>query len=111
MNQRTLDLEPPLPPKPPFRGSDYDRRVDLDRLDTQLGRILRVMLDPEGRFWTVAELAAECRCRWPDQGFPEPSVSAQIRNARKPPHNCRWDSRRRGDPKRGLFEFALWRPA
>ncbi len=112
MTQLDLTLEPPLPPVPPFRGSDYHRLFDEERLTTQIGRVLQVMVvENEGEYFTLAELVAELRRRWPAERFPEASVSAQIRNARKPPDNCRWHTRRRGDPKRGLFEFALWRAA
>lgn len=59
---------------PRFDGCDVTP-ADQVRLTGQLARIYAVLT--QGGLWTVASLARVT-------GFPEPSISAQLRNLRKP---------------------------
>jgi hypothetical protein len=65
-----------VPPAPPaFDGETFEPARDADRLNAQLGRVLATMRDHD--WHTLAELAA----RTTD---PEASISARIRDLRKP---------------------------
>jgi hypothetical protein len=82
-----------------FDGETYERELDGQRLFRQLEAVRRVMAD--GRWRTLAELASVVRA-------PEASVSARLRDLRK----LKWGARdvqrrRRGEGKRGLFEYRL----
>lgn len=82
-----------------FDGSTFDVVYDFKRLDTQLNRVYQAMKD--GGWWTLRELAQVT-------GGSEASVSARIRDLKKKrfggyPHN----SRRRGDPKSGVWQYQL----
>lgn len=94
------------PPPFGFKGASYVPHLDGDRLETQLGKIVAFMLEAPGTYRTVAEISAELGRRYPAAGFPENSVQAQLRNAEKAGY--RKAKRRRGDPGRGVFEFALF---
>lgn len=69
-----------LQPSPHFDGADV-RPEDHPRLADQLARVYAVLQD--GKWWTVAQMAAEIRRRF-GVSDPEPSLSAQLRNLRKP---------------------------
>jgi hypothetical protein len=102
MTQLPLDLAAALPPAPArFDGSDYVARFDRERLSTQLEHIRDFMLARPGQWFTVQELGRSLI-------FPEPSISAQLRNLRKPRLGG-WHvpKRRRGDPHRGCWEFTI----
>lgn len=60
-----------------FDGATYDHERDHARLGAQLRRIVDAMGDME--WWTLGQLAART-------GDPEASISARIRDLRKPPH-------------------------
>src|SRR6187431_3341804 len=79
-----------------FDGADIVPERDSPRLTTQLETIRQKMMN--GQWWTVAELEYET-------GHPATSISAQIRNLRKPRMGG-WTVERRhvGD---GLYEFRL----
>lgn len=59
----------------PFDGATYDRAADRMRLTTQLRRVLQYML---GRGWTPLHQIAAALAE------PEGSVSARLRDLRKP---------------------------
>lgn len=61
--------------KPAFDGPDFTPALDADRLTRQMDRIRDYMLSVE---WvTLAEIHAAL-------GYPEASISAQLRHLRKP---------------------------
>lgn len=68
--------QPTLPdPVPPFDGATYDHEADHARLGHQMRRVLTAVID--GEWHTLAELAAATDA-------PEASVSARLRDLRKP---------------------------
>ncbi len=79
-----------------FDGADVIHERDSPRLTTQLDVIRTKMMD--GQWWNVDELRIAT-------GYPSTSISAQIRNLRKPRMGG-WTVERRhvGD---GLYEFRL----
>lgn len=83
----------------PFKGACYDPALDHDRLANQIGRIYQLMID--GTWYTLSEIAVAIHA-------PEASISAQLRNLRKPAFG-RYiiNIRRRGDPEQGLWEYQL----
>jgi hypothetical protein len=89
--------EPQLPFD--FDGSTYEPEHDRARLTGQALRVFELMLDGEWR--TLAEIEEIT-------GDPQASISARLRDFRKPRfgsyHVAR---RRRGNPHRGLFEYQL----
>lgn len=58
-----------------FGGQTYDSALDAERLSSQLGRVYAVMRD--GEWHGLSELSARC-------GGSEASVSARLRDLRKP---------------------------
>ena len=60
---------------PDFDGPTYDPALDRDRLTKQLGRVYDALAG--GEWWTLADLARAA-------GGSEASVSARIRDLRKP---------------------------
>jgi len=94
------DEEPGLPdPIPGFDGRTYSERFDYERLGKQAKAVFVLMRD--GRWRTLRELSAAT-------GYPEASVSARLRDFRKPKfggHEV--DDRRRHDPARGVWEYRL----
>lgn len=81
---------------PDFDGDDYVSERDKPRLTLQIHQVRMYM---ENAGWlSVKDIAAELN-------FPEPSVSAQIRNLRKKRFGSRTVERRyQGN---GLYEFKL----
>lgn len=85
----------------------YDPRLDAERLGKQLGAVLVIMSG--GAWMTLAEISAAI-----DEAYlgeihaPEASVSARLRDMR---NKLGWlvHRRRRGDPKRGLWEYRAQR--
>jgi hypothetical protein len=63
-------------PKPHFKGADYIPKIDYTRLDSQIQKIKRLMLD--GQWRTYSEVNRDL-----NTSYPEPSISAQFRNLRK----------------------------
>lgn len=85
-----------------FNGSDYEPKLDDERLIDQHGRIKKLMRDGEWR--TLNEIAKHT-------GDPEASISAQLRHLRKDRFgNYVIEKRRRGERKSGLFEYKLSPP-
>lgn len=58
-----------------FKGADYDPYYDKERLEKQLGRVWDCMKD--GRWRTLREIEHITK-------DPQSSISAQLRNLRKP---------------------------
>lgn len=81
-----------------FHGETYEPERDRDRLRAQLNRVREVMSDEEWR--TLGMIAALT-------GDPEASVSARLRDLRKPQHGSRTVERRY--LARGLWEYRLLR--
>lgn len=95
--------EPDRVPDAEPDGATYQRPLDKLRLAGQLGRVLAVMED--GTWRTLAELAEAT-------GDPEASVSARLRDLRKPKFGGRQvQAQRRGDPTAGVWEYCLGRVA
>lgn len=83
-------------------GPTFDPALDEERLNDQILRIYRCMVDQEWR--TLAEIAQET-------GDPEASISAQLRHLRKPKFGSfEVDKRRRGLATTGLWEYLLLPP-
>lgn len=71
-----LPPEPEAPHvDPDFDGVTYDPALDHERLTRQLGRVWSVLSD--GNWWTLREISA-------GSAAPEASVSARLRDLRKP---------------------------
>lgn len=84
---------------PRFDGAVYSPEHDQRRLTGQLLRIFELMSD--GQFRTLDEIAAHT-------GDPASSVSAQLRNLRKPRMGSHAvDKRHRGQPCNGLWEYRV----
>jgi len=82
-----------------FDGPDYRTELDKPRLLKQHEKIRDLMLD--GRYRTLMEISEVT-------GYPEASISAQLRHLRKPRFGSYVvEKRRRGDRKIGLFEYRL----
>ena len=89
--------------RPQFDGKTYDPDFDESRLTGQLGRVYACMKD--GIWRTLGEVEAAT-------GDPQASISARLRDFRKP--HCGSHTihrRRRGDEERGLWEYRLERAA
>ena len=96
--QPILDFDA-VPVVPGFDGATYERAFDEERLNAQARRVWWVVSD--ARWHTLSEISAAT-------GDPEASVSARLRDLRKP----EWggltvERRRRGDLTRGLFEYRV----
>jgi hypothetical protein len=82
-----------------FDGKTIDSQLDTIRLGAQAGRVWSLMSD--GHWRTLGEISLVT-------GDSEPGISARLRDFRKKhfgSHTVR--RRRRGDGKRGLFEYQL----
>lgn len=85
-----------------FDGAAYSPGDDDKRLTEQLGRVRSLMAD--GAWRTLAEISTAT-------GDPQASVSAQLRHLRKDRFGRHAvEKRRRGDTKRGLFEYRVGAP-
>lgn len=85
-----------------FEGPEYKTAEDKLRLSKQIGRIYRCMQD--GAWRTLEEIAGIT-------GDHESSISAQLRNLRKPQFGSYIVLRRhRGDRAHGLYEYRLEGP-
>ena len=88
------------PPRPHFEGSDYVPKLDHKRLSTQLDKIIDLMLD--GKYRTLAEIEDAL-------GYPQASISAQLRNAKKAKHGGYTLNKQRRKLQ-GLFAYQLRAP-
>jgi hypothetical protein len=80
----------------PFDGPTFDQGRDGDRLHAQLGRVLAVLKD--GRWHTLGDISSQT-------GDPQASVSARIRDCRKPRYGGHTVARRYVE--RGRWEYRL----
>lgn len=86
----------------PFAGETFEPDLDTSRLTGQLARVKAVVTD--GRWRTLSELEHECQA-------PQASVSARLRDLRKPAFGrFHVERRRRGEPQLGLFEYRVLPP-
>ena len=83
-----------------FDGPTFEPAIDGPRLGRQLEAVRKLLLG--GGWWTLAEIAARLR-------YPEASISARLRDLRKPRFGRHVIERRRVSG--GLFEYKLQRPA
>lgn len=82
-----------------FDGQTFEPELDAERLASQLKRVYFVMSD--GKYRTLSEIGKMT-------GDPESSVSARLRDLRKDRFGAyQIDRRRRGDGRRGWFEYRL----
>jgi hypothetical protein len=81
-----------------FDGVTYDPERDRERLKTLLERVFAYMLDR--RWHTLAEIMTYC-------GGSEASVSARLRDLRKPRFGSHGVERRRHATRPGLWEYRL----
>lgn len=82
-----------------FDGATYEPEHDQVRLNAQTERVRRLMAD--GHWRTLAEICLAT-------GDREASVSARLRDLRKPRFGAfDVERRRRGEASRGIFEYRL----
>ncbi len=81
-----------------FHGSDYEPRLDMERLTKQLEVIEVIMKD--GKWRTHSHLRRIT-------GFKETSIARQIRNFRNTESRYTLQKRRCQKPEWGMFEFRL----
>ena len=83
-----------------FDGSDYNKDLDVDRLTDQYHRIFNLMSD--GKWRTLFEIEFIL-------GYPQASISAQLRHMRKPRFGAHIVRKQRvkGRETQGLFEYQL----
>ena len=95
-----------------FAGAAYVPSLDKARLSVQIERIRSYMLGVEWR--TLREIKAALENVYAPAVFPESSISAQLRNLRKPGFSYRRPRRRRAGvrgPGAGIWEYLLRPPA
>jgi len=82
-----------------FNGPAYNPEHDQVRLSTQFKTIYALMAD--GQYRTLQEIEGVT-------GYPQASISAQLRHARKKRFGGHTvERRRRGNEKHGLWEYQL----
>ena len=84
-----------------FDGETYEKQLDRHRLSGQFMRVRRLVLESYPLWFTLRELSDAL-------GYPEASISARLRDLRKPrfgEHDVQ--RRRRGAGKRGQFEYRV----
>ena len=96
MTPKQLDCFAPSVEHPPFGGATYDAPRDEGRLAAQMGKVRAVMAD--GAWRTLAEIAEAV-------GSPEASVSARLRDLRKPAFGGHTVERQYVE--RGLFRYRV----
>lgn len=84
---------------PHFDGETFDSELDKDRLSRQLDIVKEAMMD--GKWHTLAELKTFT-------GFPEASISARLRDLRKPRFGMFTIDRKR--VSKGTFAYKLIAP-
>jgi hypothetical protein len=85
--------------EPAFGGATYSAALDGSRLARQLESVRKIMSDSVWR--TLSEVEAET-------GHPQASISARLRDLRKPRHgSLTVERRRRGEAAAGLFEYRV----
>jgi hypothetical protein len=82
-----------------FDGKTFDKALDTARLGKQLMKVFQVMRD--GQWRTLQEISELV-------GAPQQSVSARLRDFRKPRFgSLTVESQRRGPKSRGVWEYRL----
>jgi hypothetical protein len=97
LNQLTIDFSAPMA-TPAFDGATYDALQDGPRLNTQLRQVRDYMADGQ---WRALHVIASAT------GYPEASISARLRDLRKPKFGFYTVQRRRVQECRGLFEYRV----
>jgi hypothetical protein len=95
-----------------FAGAGYDPQFDHSRLALQVERVRVFMLRVEWQ--TLREIKTALEAAHAPCVFPESSISAQLRNLKKPPYSYRLEKRRRAGvrgPGAGIWEYRLRPPA
>ena len=92
--QLSISFEPQRAAR--FDGATFDQGRDGSRLTAQFNRVLDLMRD--GQWRTLEQIAAAT-------GDPAPSVSARLRDMRKPRFGSHAVNRRY--VRRGLFEYQV----
>jgi hypothetical protein len=87
-----------IPDEPRFDGVTYEPELDRDRLAAQLALVRAVMSD--GQWHTLAGIADLI-------GAPEASISARLRDLRKPRFGAWTIERRRVPLGHGLHEYRV----
>ena len=88
-----------------FSGRTYDPAKDGQRLRKQLGRVYET-LSWRRRFWTLAEIRSYHSQSW-DVNDSEASISARLRDLRKPRYGSHTIERRRRAGANGLHEYRM----
>jgi len=103
MTQPQLNFDSPaIASDADFSGAEYEADRDMARLSSQLGRIWCIVKD--GKWRTLEQLQQDVNFVW-GRFDPLPSISAQLRNLRKPKFGgYRVERRHVGG---GLFEYRL----
>lgn len=83
-----------------FDGDTFDPAQDAARLANQLIAVRGHLLRHPGEWFTLTTLAAVLR-------YPEASVSARLRDLRKPRFGGYEIARRRTHPGQGTWEYSL----
>lgn len=98
----SFDAQQDREESPEFDGETYNPALDHERLNKQIGRVYSVM--ESGRWLSLNEICSMT-------GDPPASVSARLRDLRKPKFGAYLVARRpRGDREKGLFEYRLLAP-
>jgi hypothetical protein len=95
-----------------FAGAAYVPSLDRARLALQVERVRVFMLRREWQ--TLREIKTGLEAIHAPSVFPESSISAQLRNLKKPPYSHRLENRRRAGvrgPGAGIWEYRLRPPA
>lgn len=95
-----------------FAGAGYDASLDQKRLSLQISRIRSYML--QAGWKTLGEMKSDLEQRYAPAKFSEASLSAQLRNLRKPGLWYRVDKRRRAGTHgagSGIWEYRVLPPA
>ncbi len=91
---------------PPRDGATFDQKRDGKRLETQQARVLAVLRC--GEWLTVSEVQARIALMFDGHRDPETSIGSRIRDLRKAKFGLfRIDSRTRGNPRAGLWEWRM----
>ena len=94
-----------------FGGAGYDPQFDRARLKMQVERIRSYMLLAGWK--TLREIKTDLERTYAPAMFPEGSISAQLRNLKKPPYFYRLLRRRRAGvhgPGAGIWLYRLLAP-
>ncbi len=97
MNQLNIDFSAPVK-DPQFDGSTYDAQQDYARLNRQLRVVRDLMID--GLWRTLRSIASAT-------GEPEASVSARLRDLRKPKFGAHTVARKRIKENGGTHEYRV----